>query len=117
MSGLLRLISTEHVNVLSTQVISMHEACSSSIGGVKRSRLSSVLSCSAGPSAVELRTRHVGVSGLAAIVGAHHFDVSSWMPNSLSKLASHVNDPAPIKPTTKQVLFRNFGPRTKMLGH
>jgi hypothetical protein len=107
LSGLLRLVSTEHVNVLSAQFISMCEAGSISIVSAKRTRLSSVPSCSLGPSAIELRTRHAGVLGLAAIVGAHPFDVPTWMPNLLLKLASHVSDPAPIKPTVKQV-FSEF---------
>ena len=108
LSGLLRLVSTEHVNLLSTQFISMCDSGSSSIASTKRSRLSkNAPSSSAGPSASELRTRHAGVLGLAAIVGAHPFDVPSWMPSLLLILASHVNDPAPIKPSVKQV-FSEF---------
>ena len=105
LSGLLRLVSTEHVNLLSSQFISMCDAGSSSIAHAKRHRLPGVSPSPAGPSAVELRTRHAGVLGLAAIVGAHPFDVPSWMPSLLLKLASHVNDPAPIKPTVKEVFL------------
>jgi len=105
LSGLLRLVSTEHVNSLSSQFIDMCQVGSSSIGSSKRSRLPHASSPAAGPSAMELRTRHAGVLGLAAIVGAHPFDVPSWMPNLLLKLATHVNDPAPIKPTVKEVFL------------
>ncbi len=105
LSGLLRLVSTEHVNTLSSQFIDMCKVGSSSIGISKRSRHSQASSSSSGPSPLELRTRHAGVLGLAAIVGAHPFDVPSWMPNLLLKLATHVNDPAPIKPTVKEVFL------------
>jgi proteasome activator subunit 4 len=107
LSGLLRLVSTQHVDALSSQFIAMCDVGSSSIGYAKRSRVLNPSSCSSGPSVAELRTRHAGVLGLAAIVGAHPFDVPSWMPSLLLKLASHVNDPAPIKPTVKQV-FSEF---------
>ncbi len=107
LSGLLRLVSTDHVNSLSSQFISMCDAGSNSLGIAKRSRLFNGSPSFSGPSAMELRTRHAGVLGLAAIVGAHPFDVPSWMPSLLLKLASHVNDPAPIKPTVKEV-FSEF---------
>jgi proteasome activator subunit 4 len=107
LSGLLRLVSTEHVNTLSSQFVAMCDAGSTALGSAKRSRLLSGSSKNAGPSVSELRTRHAGVLGLAAIVGAHPFDVPSWMPSLLLKLASHVNDPTPIKPTVKEV-FSEF---------
>ena len=105
LSGLLRLVPTEHVNTLSSQFFTMCDSGSSSISSAKRSRLPAISSSSVAPSAVELRTRHAGVLGLAAIVGAHPFDVPTWMPSLLLKLASHVNDPAPIKPTVKDVFL------------
>lgn len=107
LSGLLRLVSTEHVNTLSSQFIAMCDSGSNTLGIAKRSRLLTGAASSSGLSTIELRTRHAGVLGLAAIVGAHPFDVPSWMPSLLLKLASHVNDPAPIKPTVKEV-FSEF---------
>ncbi len=38
-----------------------------------------------------------GVLGLAALVGSHPYDVPSWMPQILVKLASHISEPMPIK--------------------
>jgi proteasome activator subunit 4 len=105
LSGLLRLVSTEHVNTLSAQFIFMCDVGSTSISIAKRSRLPGVSSTPVAPSVIELRTRHAGVLGLAAIVGAHPFDVPNWMPTLLLKLASHVNDPPPIKPTVKEVFL------------
>jgi len=48
-----------------------------------------------------MNLRHAGVLGLAALVGAHPYDVPEWMPAILVKLASHINEPMPVKQTVK----------------
>ena len=48
-----------------------------------------------------LRKKHSGIFGLSSILGAHAYDVPSWMPNVLLKFASHINDPEPIRNTVK----------------
>ena len=48
-----------------------------------------------------LHTRHAGVLGLAALVGAYPYDVPPWMPEVLVQLAGHVLDPNPISQTVR----------------
>eukprot|EP01114_Cavostelium_apophysatum_P014493 TRINITY_DN3777_c0_g1_i6.p1 TRINITY_DN3777_c0_g1~~TRINITY_DN3777_c0_g1_i6.p1 ORF type:complete len:1780 (-),score=427.71 TRINITY_DN3777_c0_g1_i6:35-5374(-) len=45
--------------------------------------------------------RHGGVLGLCALASTSPYDVPPWMPSLLSKIASHISDPPPIKNTVK----------------
>jgi len=49
-----------------------------------------------------LQTRHAGVLGLAALIAAYPYDMPSWMPGVLVRLAKFVSDPNPIRTTIKK---------------
>ena len=50
------------------------------------------------------RRRHAGCLGVAAVVGAHPFDVPPFLPPVLAALARHAADPAPIAATVRRAV-------------
>eukprot|EP01117_Protostelium_nocturnum_P014203 TRINITY_DN5382_c0_g1_i1.p1 TRINITY_DN5382_c0_g1~~TRINITY_DN5382_c0_g1_i1.p1 ORF type:complete len:1737 (-),score=731.81 TRINITY_DN5382_c0_g1_i1:169-5379(-) len=54
-----------------------------------------------------LIARHAGVLGLSALVLSCPYDVPKWMPELLSDLSTHINDPMPLKETVRST-FAEF---------
>jgi len=52
-----------------------------------------------------VRGRLAGVLGASAVVGAHPFDVPSFLPGLLSALAKHLLDPQPIAGVVRDVFM------------
>jgi len=46
-------------------------------------------------------TRHAGVLGVSAAVLSSPYDIPQWMPETLSELSTHMNDPTPIKESVR----------------
>lgn len=52
-----------------------------------------------------VRKKHSGIFGLSSVLGAHTYDLPSWMPDVLLRFARHVNDPEPICNTVKSSIM------------
>ncbi|KAG1668701.1 Proteasome activator complex subunit 4 [Nymphon striatum] len=52
----------------------------------------------------QIISRHAGVLGLSACVGAHPYDVPQYVPDLLMIIGDHLHDPQPILSTVKKTL-------------
>jgi proteasome activator subunit 4 len=71
---------------------------------IKRSFTRSVTKLPKPITSETLSKRHGGVLGLSVYVTIHPYDVPTFLPSIVAKLASHIADPPPIDKTVKTLL-------------